>query len=132
MHSSLVLLSLLVGLEPTPPVRVPIRVVSADRPVTSASMPADHTDHTPGMTGMNGMDDMNGMSGMHGMGIGDLAMGTMGFMDVMGSRAEPGLLMNLLHGKGLCGDRAEMGCSRFSVSGWTNVSYTSSSADCLN
>lgn len=123
----------------------------------------------PGMNGMNGMN-MNAMAMSPGM----MAMGTMGFMNVMGSRAEPGFLMKVLTGRdmsmnnmgsmdgmpmggmasmpGMKMDMMEMGSmsrenmasmngmegmngtggSRFSISGWTDMSFTASSANSSN
>jgi hypothetical protein len=80
------------------------------------------------MSGMSGMGNMSGMGGMNmnGMSAPDIAMGRMGFMNVMTSRAMPGFLMRPWTPPG------GMYQGRFSVSGWTDMSFTGSSADQSN
>ncbi|HLW68489.1 MAG TPA: outer membrane beta-barrel protein, partial [Gemmataceae bacterium] len=108
MHLLLPFLCLAIGADSAP---------NSDRIFPSTELPATRvflaqsSSPMPGMTmgnmpigdmaGMN-MGGTGGMSGMDMAGIvmppSDIAMGRMAFMNVMGSRAEPGILMKLLHG----------------------------------
>lgn len=69
-------------------------------PAPSTPKAEDHTP-MPGRNMSRGMDSGMAMGNMNGMTMspGMMAMGNMGFMNVMGSRAEPGFLMKLLTGR---------------------------------
>lgn len=94
MHAAALFLAVVVAADPAPP------PPSGPNQTSKIVLTQAH-DSMPGMN-MGGMGDMNmgGMGGMAGMAMtpGDIAMGRMAFMNVMGSRAEPGVIMKLLRG----------------------------------